>query len=91
MPDRTNTAKHVASPLARQTLLDEDLTRPVAGGRPIQLLPWVQVVKIGGRSIMDRGADAILPLVDEFRRLLMATSSRRCSRRKACPTSSTRP
>ena len=70
MPDRTNTAKHVASPLARQTLLDGDLTRPVAGGRPIRLLPWVQVVKIGGRSIMDRGADAIHPIVDELRKLL---------------------
>jgi molybdenum storage protein len=70
MTDPNNTAKHVASPLARQTLLDSDLTRPVAGGRPIRLLPWVQVVKIGGRSIMDRGADAILPIVDELRKLL---------------------
>src|ERR1700677_218661 len=66
----TNTAKHVASPLARQTLLDSNLTRPVAGGRPIRLLPWVQVVKIGGRSIMDRGADAILPIVEELRKLM---------------------
>jgi molybdenum storage protein len=32
--------------------------------------PWVQVVKIGGRSIMDRGHQAILPLVDELRSLL---------------------
>ena len=70
MPDPNNTAKHVASPLARQTLLDGDLTRPVAGGRPIRLLPWVQVVKIGGRSIMDRGAEAIHPIVDELRKLL---------------------
>jgi molybdenum storage protein len=66
----TNQIKHVASPLARQTLLDSDLTRPVAGGRPIRLIPWVQVVKIGGRSIMDRGHEAILPLVDELRALL---------------------
>ena len=65
----TNRIKHVASPLARQTLLDDDLTRPVAGERPIRLLPWVQVVKIGGRSIMDRGHEAILPLVDELRTL----------------------
>ena len=70
MPDPSNTTKHVASPLARQTLLDGALTRPVAGGRPIRLLPWVQVGKIGGRSIMDRGADAILPIVDELRKLL---------------------
>ena len=66
----TKSAKHVASPLARQTLLDSNLTRPVAGGRPIRLLPWVQVVKIGGRSIMDRGADAILPIVEELREVM---------------------
>ncbi|QPF85838.1 molybdenum storage protein subunit alpha [Bradyrhizobium genosp. L] len=65
-----NQIKHVASPLARQTLLDSDLTRPVAGERPIKLLPWVQVVKIGGRAIMDRGHEAILPLVAELRALL---------------------
>jgi molybdenum storage protein len=70
MSDRPNTIKHVASPLARQTLLDNELTRPVAGRRPIRILPWLQVVKIGGRSIMDRGAEAILPIVEELRRLL---------------------
>jgi molybdenum storage protein len=70
MSNTPNTIKHVSSPLARQTLLDSDLTRPVAGRRPIRLLPWLQVVKIGGRSIMDRGAEAILPVVEEIRKLL---------------------
>jgi molybdenum storage protein len=70
MSETANTIKHVASPLARQTLLDGDLTRPVAGGPSIRILPWLQVVKIGGRSIMDRGPEAILPVVDELRRLL---------------------
>lgn len=70
MSELANSIKHVASPLARQTLLDGTLTSPVAGRRPIRLLPWLQVVKIGGRSIMDRGAEAILPIVDELRKLL---------------------
>ncbi len=70
MTDTGANIKHVASPLARQTLLDRDLTRPVADRRPIRLLPWLQVVKIGGRSIMDRGAAAILPIVEELRALL---------------------
>src|SRR5215467_9339925 len=70
MTDSATAIKHVASPLARQTLLDRDLTSPVAGERPIRILPWLQVVKIGGRSIMDRGPEAILPLVDELRKLL---------------------
>jgi molybdenum storage protein len=59
-------AKDVPSALMRQTLLDRDLVRPVQ--RPvIRLLPWLNVVAVGGRSIMDRGRDAILPLVDELR------------------------
>jgi molybdenum storage protein len=70
MSDRTDNIKHVMSPLARQTLLDGELTQPVAGRRPIRILPWLQVVKIGGRSIMDRGPEAILPVVDELRKLL---------------------
>src|SRR6201996_7712227 len=65
-----STIKHLGSALARQTLLDSDLTRPVAGRRSIRILPWLQVVKVGGRSIMDRGPEAILPLVDELRRVL---------------------
>ena len=70
MSKKTDTIKHLGSSLARQTLLDANLTRPVAGGRPIRILPWLQVVKIGGRAIMDRGAEAILPIVGEIRKLL---------------------
>jgi molybdenum storage protein len=30
------------------------------------ILPWVNVVKIGGQSLMDRGRSAVCPLVDEI-------------------------
>src|SRR3981081_305752 len=30
------------------------------------ILPWVNVVKIGGQSIMDRGRAAVGPVVDEI-------------------------
>src|SRR5262245_56344237 len=70
MSDATGSTKHLPSSLARQTLLDKELTRPVTDRPPIRLLPWLNVVKIGGRSIMDRGREAILPLVDELRRAL---------------------
>src|SRR5262245_64326976 len=70
MTDSATTIKHLALPLARHTLLDRDLTNPVAVRQPIRILPWVKVVKIGGRSIMDRGPEAILPLVEELRKLL---------------------
>jgi molybdenum storage protein len=32
----------------------------------LAILPWVNVVKIGGQSIMDRGRSAVWPLVDEI-------------------------
>jgi molybdenum storage protein len=70
MTDATSGAKHLPSSLMRQTLLDEDLVRPATDRPPIRLLPWLNVVKIGGRSIMDRGRQAILGVVDDLRRAL---------------------
>jgi molybdenum storage protein len=68
-PDPSFAAKDVPSALMRQTLLDRDLIRPL--DRPvIPLLPWLNVVVIGGRSIMDRGRDAVLPVVEELRAAL---------------------
>jgi len=72
-------SKDLPSALMRQTLLDRDLVRPVTDLPVIRLLPWLHVVTIGGRSIMDRGRDAVEPLVDELRaafgehRMLIAT------------------
>lgn len=77
----TNETIHIPSSLMRQTLLDRDLVLPVTDRPVIKLLPWLNVVKIGGRSIMDRGRDAILPvvaeLVDAFsaRKLLITTGA----------------
>jgi molybdenum storage protein len=62
-------AKDVPSALVRQTLLDRELVKPVE--RPvIRMLPWLTVVAVGGRAIIDRGRDAILPVVEELRGLL---------------------
>jgi len=70
MTNTANNIKHVSSALAHQTLLDGSLTNPVASVPPIKLLPWLQVIKLGGRSIFDRGRDAILPIVEEIRKVL---------------------
>jgi len=67
--ESSSAAKDVPSPLMRQTLLDRELIRSI--DRPvIQLLPWLNVVVIGGRSIMDKGRDAVLPVVAELRAAL---------------------
>jgi molybdenum storage protein len=58
--------KDVASVFARQTLVNRDLVRQA--DRPVvRLLPWLNVVTLGGRSIIDRGAETIRPVVDELR------------------------
>ncbi|WP_433292073.1 molybdenum storage protein subunit alpha [Pseudonocardia sp. CA-142604] len=62
-------AKDVPSLLMRQTLLDRELVRPV-DGPVIRVLPWLRVVAIGGTTIMDRGRDAVIPLVGELRAAL---------------------
>jgi molybdenum storage protein len=72
-------SKDVPSALMRQTLLDRDLVKPATDHAPVRLLPWLHVVTIGGRSIMDRGREAVVPVVDELRaaladyKLLIAT------------------
>ena len=66
-----NPAKDVPSALMRQTLLDRRRVRSGdAAAPPVRLLPWLEVVVIGGRSIIDRGRDVVAPLVEEIRTLL---------------------
>lgn len=58
-------AQHVVSPLMRESLVDKKV---IAGTEaPVRaILPNLNVVQIGGLSIMDRGHKAVLPLLDEI-------------------------
>jgi molybdenum storage protein len=58
-------AQHVVSRLMRESLMDKAL---IAGTEaPVRaILPNLNVIQIGGLSIMDRGHTAVLPLLDEI-------------------------
>jgi molybdenum storage protein len=58
-------AQHVVSRLMRESLIDKQV---IAGTEaPVRaILPNLNVVQIGGLSIMDRGHQAVLPLLDEI-------------------------
>jgi molybdenum storage protein len=58
-------AQHVVSALMRESLMDKQV---IAGTEsPVRaILPNLNVIQIGGVSIMDRGHTAVLPLLDEI-------------------------
>src|SRR4051812_48063932 len=65
MNDVSHGAQHVESRLMRESLMDKTL---IAGTEaPVRaILPHLNVIQIGGLSIMDRGHSAVLPVLDEI-------------------------
>jgi molybdenum storage protein len=57
---------HIRGRLMAESLVDRDVMRSTAAPRELDILPDVNVVGIGGHSIMDRGRKAILPLLEEI-------------------------
>jgi molybdenum storage protein len=55
---------HVKSGLMRESLVSRKLLAQTDSRNVKAMVPDVSMLAIGGRSIMDRGAEAILPLVD---------------------------
>jgi molybdenum storage protein len=65
MNDQPVGAHHLGSPLKGESLIDRGvIARTEAPVRAI--LPDLNVIQIGGSSIMDRGSTAVLPLLDEI-------------------------
>ena len=61
-----SSAHHVESSLMRESLeVDKERNR-WTNGQVVSILPDVNVIQIGGRSIMDRGRSALLPLLEEI-------------------------
>ncbi len=58
-------AHHVQSGLMRESLVDKRVIARTEG-QVFSILPDVNVIQIGGRSIMDRGRSALLPLLEEI-------------------------
>lgn len=58
---------HAKSRFTRESLVDRDV---LAGAqlttKLVRMLPRLNVLKIGGQSVMDRGAAAVLPIVEEL-------------------------
>ena len=57
---------HIDTPLMAESLMDRALLRETETGKVFRPLPDLNVVKLGGQSIIDRGRSTVLPLVDEI-------------------------
>ena len=69
---------HIESPLMGESLVSKALLAGMERQEVFRMHPDVNVLKIGGQSIMDRGAKALLPIIDvllkakeQFKMILM--------------------
>ena len=64
--DKNPALNALGKQLLSTSLTDASLQQATENTPNFAILPWVNVVKIGGQSIMDRGRSAVYPLVDEI-------------------------
>ena len=57
---------HIKNPLMRESLMGKHLQDQMSPVKELALLPGASVVGVGGRSIMDRGRAAVMPLCEEI-------------------------
>jgi len=66
MEDKDVALTELGRQLIFRSLTDASVQQATEGTSNFAILPWVNVVKIGGQSIMDRGRSAVYPLVQEI-------------------------
>lgn len=57
---------HIETGLMAESLMDKQLLESTETERIFRPMPDLYVIKLGGQSIIDRGAKAVLPLVEEI-------------------------
>ncbi len=69
MTQTSDERHHMTSLLARESLVDRDVLRSTE--TPVfRMLPETHVIKVGGRSVLDRGREVVYPVVDQLARAL---------------------
>jgi molybdenum storage protein len=57
---------HIETPLMAESLMDKALLESTETEQVFRPLPDLQVIKLGGQSIIDRGRATVLPLIEEI-------------------------
>ena len=56
----------INNPLNNESMSSKKLRKSIQHRETVSILPDVWVIKIGGQSILDRGAEAVLPILEEL-------------------------
>jgi len=57
---------HIDTPLMAESLMDKGLLERTETEQVFRPLPDIEVIKLGGQSIIDRGRQVVLPLLEEI-------------------------
>ncbi len=57
---------HIDTPLMAESLMDKKLLANTQSEHIFRPLPDLNVIKLGGQSIIDRGSKAVLPILQEI-------------------------
>ncbi len=57
---------HIESPLMGESLMRKSLLAETEIDTVFQPMPNLEIIKIGGQSVMDRGREVLLPILDEI-------------------------
>jgi molybdenum storage protein len=63
---KTDDRNHLSSGLMRESLVSKKLIGQTKNTKVRTMVPDLKMIAIGGQSIMDRGKEAIMPLIDEI-------------------------
>jgi molybdenum storage protein len=69
-PSEISGAKHLRSRLTAESLQSREVLRATDGETVRRLLPDLTVIKLGGASIIDRGPEVLLPVIDQLAELI---------------------
>lgn len=56
----------INTPLNNESMSSKKLRSSIQDRKTVSILPDVWVIKIGGQSILDRGAEAVIPILEEL-------------------------
>jgi len=54
------------SKFMRESLVDREVAKSAVSEGEVDILPYLNVISIGGKSILDRGRSAVYPLIEEL-------------------------